>query len=61
MSWTVVRAELPLGPLEAFRLASFGIEYVPQYIEIHLDRRAWASRWFSTQTPSLRFLGVVRG
>lgn len=42
------RAELPLDPLEAFRLASFGIEYVPQYAPVMMDRHC--AVWFDPQT-----------
>jgi hypothetical protein len=42
-----LRAELPLEPLEAFRLASFGIEYVPRYAPVMVDRHALeAAHWF---------------
>jgi hypothetical protein len=33
-----VRVEVPLKPLEAFRLASFGIEYVPEYVALRWDK-----------------------
>ena len=37
-----VRAELPLDALEAFRLASFGIEYQPVYVVPQMDAEcAW--------------------
>lgn len=36
--FTPLKAELPLDGLEAFRLASFGIEYVPQYAPVVVDR-----------------------
>jgi hypothetical protein len=35
--FTPVRAELPLDGQEAFRLASFGIEYVPVYVPVVAD------------------------
>ena len=41
--WTPLRAELPLEPLDAFRLASFGIEYVPRYGLVYWDRAACGS------------------
>lgn len=44
---TPLRAELPLDGLEAFRLASFGIEYVPQYGEVRWDADCAAYRWFA--------------
>lgn len=45
--FTPIRAELPLDGLEAFRLASFNIEYVPQYAPIVMDQDCQANRWFS--------------
>lgn len=45
--WTPMRAELPLDGLEAFRLASFGIEYVPRSGLIVMDSVCAANGWFS--------------
>lgn len=42
-----LKAEIPLDGLEAFRLASFGIEYVPQYAPLYWDRHTLAAKWFS--------------
>lgn len=41
-----LKAELPLDPLEAFRLASFSIEYVPRYAPIVWDKEVANARWF---------------
>lgn len=43
---TPLRAELPLDGLEAFRLASFGIEYAPQYAPVMVDEETRRSRLF---------------
>lgn len=42
------KIEVELDPLEAFRLASFGIEYVPQYITgpVMVDRYVRANSYF---------------
>lgn len=48
---TPFRAELPLDGLEAFRLASFGLEYVPQYAPVMVDAHNAANRWYHL-TPS---------
>ena len=39
--------ELPLHPLEAFRIASFGLEYVPQYAPVMVDRDCNLARIFN--------------
>lgn len=41
-----LKAELPIRDQEAFRLASFGINYVPQYAEVRSDRHCDTARWF---------------
>jgi len=45
--WTPCRAELPLDPMEAFRLASFGIAYVPQYAPLMMDPDCSANRFYN--------------
>lgn len=44
---TPLRAELPLDGLEAFRLASFGLEYVPQYAPVTVDEDCNLARVFN--------------
>jgi hypothetical protein len=44
--FTTFVCEKPLQPLEAFRLASFGIEYVPVLIPVRWDRDSYGSRLY---------------
>ncbi len=46
-------AELPLDGQEAFRLASFGIEYVPSYAPVTFDRDCAASCKFTISPVTL--------
>jgi len=48
-------AELPLDGLEAFRLASFGIEYVPQYAPVIVDTDCADARLFLINPATIRF------
>ena len=55
--WTPYRAELPLDPLEAFRLASFGIEHVPQYAPLMMDPDCYANRFYGLNRDQWVSLG----
>lgn len=56
--FTSVRVELPLDGLEAFRLASFNIEYAPEFAPLAWDRDCVDNRqWFITPSDRHQWAG----